>query len=111
MKTQTVKKSDILKAAKKLLWDGGADVKGKEKYICWCIESTNYSDRDYSPLTRLIEARLGNLTCLPNVERTCYEYLLEVVGIPEDQLTRQNLQTYRHAWVDELIREFESKGE
>lgn len=73
------------------------------EFICWAIEDGTpagdwrVSGVDYAK--KVIQERISPFT-------TVEWWLQEKHNIRCWNLTRKNLQSYRHAWLEELIREF-----
>ena len=98
-----MKKSEMLKEAKKLLWDGVSNIDGKQRYICFALVQT-VGGKHSVPLCAIIHERLGG-------HPTLITWLHYKCNIPEQQLTNEVVQAHRHQWVDMLIEEFEAKGD
>ena len=93
------------KGAKQHLWNGKnilRIVPGITEFICYAIEY--YRERgggEYEACcaaAKVINQRLDYWSIRV--------WLRDVIGIPEEQLTREAVQTYRHEWLDHLIKEF-----
>ena len=105
-KKQRKQVCSVLKLAVSELDDGIGPHRRNNKatFICLAIHYTKYKNYDASlQIKRLarsvINDRLGRHSAV------C-DWLRSVVGINKDLLTRQNLQEYRHRWLQELIKEF-----
>ena len=99
-----MKSSEKLRRAKKLLWDGVSPcARGLEGHICLALDKA-VGWKKSSGLRLVIMSRLRPYEGV----RT---WLREVVGVPWDQLTDENVQAYRHRWLDHLINEYQSKGD
>ena len=97
-----------LVGAKKYLWDGTGRRDSKCEFICLAViahvRRTN-SIRRWLTTTNMIEGRLG--VCYTfGLPRDVKCWLDEVAKIPKEQFTDLAVQTYRHEWLDELIKEF-----
>lgn len=91
--------ADTLRKAKKYLWDGVSPPYGKNAYICYAVSDTAGNDyKLYQLVTGLILNRLGNHAFVTG--------WLSAQGIPQEQLTKPNVQAYRKRWMNALIREF-----
>ena len=98
-----MKKSEMLRACKEILWDGGIRRYGKPRFICCALESA-VGIKETKELRGIISKRLeGSPTVMVwlNLKR----------NIPLEQLTEAAVQAHRHAWVDLMIKEFEEIGE
>jgi len=71
----------------------------KDSFICYAIYFGNSDHILVKHVREIIHARLGK-------PLTCYSWLREVAMIPERELTFDKVQAYRHAWLQELIKEF-----
>jgi hypothetical protein len=87
---------EALKACKQYLWDGERDVGDKAYCICFALRRT-FLHGAYLAVD-VIDARIGEGNSLGR--------WLRYRGIPWKELTDDNMQAYRHAWVDQLIEEF-----
>lgn len=106
-----MKTSKILTKAKKYLWDG---VTRKEApstaYICFAVETAcrnakkleAKASRSYH-LCNEIESRLDG-------HATVRGWLVSK-GVPMRQMTIARVQAHRHAWLDQLIAEYQQKGD
>jgi hypothetical protein len=110
-----MKTAEVFKRAKEHLAKDFTEVcnTGKNKFICIAIITASaYSKRltgsDIERCTDIVESRLEG------------EYTLEswleskgCVGnyLTHDRATKDRMQEHRHAWLDLLIAEFESKGD
>lgn len=74
----------------------------KYSFICYAISFGNPDAILVDQVKEIIHARLGDSV-------TCYSWLREVAKIPERELTFDKVQAYRHAWLQELIKEFSNK--
>lgn len=90
------------RAAKSCLWDGVSPrgFGNETRYIC--IGLTAVSD----PLVRQDACRIINsrLCGRPSLEG----WLFAEAGVHEADLTDARVQAHRHAWLDQLIAEFEA---
>ena len=98
-----MKKSEMLKEAKKLLWDGVSNIDGKQRYICFALVQT-VGGKQAEPLCNIIHERLEEYSSL-------FTWLRFKCNIPLGQLKNKALQKHRHQWVDLMIEEFEAKGD
>lgn len=99
-----------LKAAKRYLWNGKSFNSADNKYICHAILAVRGATDNDKKLTRsVVMNRLGMCdfsTRRPFENRTVTCWLKEVAKIDSSLLTTENVQAYRHRWIDELIKEF-----
>jgi predicted house-cleaning NTP pyrophosphatase (Maf/HAM1 superfamily) len=110
-----MKYSEILKKAKNYLLKG-TDIShraDKSHYLCTAIYMAarrGASINRYNTLIAHID-RLMNPS--GRVKKYCHvgEWLIKEAGIPLEQLTYENLQDYRHRWLDHLIKEYEEYEE
>ena len=94
--------ADAFRVAKNRLWNGHHDGEG-HAYICHALE-TAYNRQECSidawyAARNIVVTRMGQ-------RGTLFTWLSHVAKIPEEQLTPVALQTYRHEWLDHLIKEF-----
>jgi hypothetical protein len=105
-----VKTSEVLIGAKLRLWDGETD-RPTDKYgpICYAISSaycgTVKSEKGQAHLRvrKMIMYRLYPACVMGD--------WLADHGISRKDITSQALQAHRHAWVDQLIVEFQANGD
>ena len=70
-------------------------------YVCRAVENANGESKS---VTHLISDMIHDrISPFASVE----VWLGNEANIPREKLTRKNLQAYRHAWLDSLIKEFE----
>ena len=111
-----MKTSDVFKRTKEQLamdYSETCNSPTKEKFICIAIITASaYSKRltgsDIERCTDIVESRLeGECTLESWLEsKGCVgNYLIH------DRATKDRMQEHRHAWLDLLIAEFESKGD
>jgi hypothetical protein len=110
-----MKTSEVFKWAKQHLAKDFTEVciTRKNKFICIAIttaaaNSKRILDRDIERCTDIVESRLE--------EDATLEDWLESKGcvgnyLMRDRATKDRMQEHRHAWLDLLIAEFESKGD
>lgn len=86
--------------------DNGTDVVqsyGSNTHICWAIAQSRgrgeISEKMYWSARCEISKRLDGHSSVEG-------WLRDVAKIPNRMLTRKNLQAYRHAWLQSLIKEF-----
>ena len=116
-----MKVSEVLKQAKQHLWDGGTRAMchiGVATYICHSIENAAYirglfvdNSRDYAPYKRakrIIHQRIAPHYDLDSWVRKNVKGSYKVLNKADGE---QQMQAYRHRWLDALIKEFESLGE
>jgi ribosomal protein L16/L10AE len=110
-----MKTSEVFKRAKQHLAKNFTEMcnTGKEKFICIAIytaagHSKRVTDRDVERCRNIVESRLEG-------KETIESWLVTQGCVPEhnlcDRSTKDRIQAHRHAWLDMLIAEFESKGD
>ena len=112
-----MKVSEVFKQAKKKLWDGNYKKPRGEEFICHAIFEAAYTrgirshTAAYAPYKRaklIIEQRIAP-------HGTLYGWLTpkvkEAYRVLNSNGGTQQMQAYRHRWLDALIQEFESLGE
>ena len=110
-----MKSSKLLKKAKKYLWDGHEKTyhdDDQTQFICGALIEAASNAKNISALVvsqelrREIAARLYPASIVEG-------WLQRKKLIPKNPSTwnRTDIQTYRHRWLDELIREYEAKGD
>lgn len=99
-----MKISEQFRAGKARLWRGrGVSGKHLRKSIPDALFlAERYTGRQTREAQWIVEDRLGYLSD--------FDWLLEQ-GVPLQEMTRTRLQQWRHAWLDQLIAEFEERGE
>lgn len=95
--------ADAFRAAKRRLWKGRGSSFGKETYICYALSTTDAG----LAAQRIIMQRLGKrgqyVSSVDTWLRRCG--FVSGFGMPNyDRL----VQSYRHRWLDALIKEFSS---
>lgn len=75
----------------------GIVVLGKTRYICRALEKSNAPHWRYA--RAVVMARLRGADTLGI-------WLRYQAGVPSEELTDERVQAHRHAWLQELIREF-----
>lgn len=105
-----MKKSEILREAKKLLWDGediGREL--KKEYICNAIEST-VIPWEFIPHKILLQSWIcRDLIGGDNLDVSLNTWLS--VHHPKFVKTNSSMQTIRHKWIDWMITYWQEKGE
>ena len=91
--------TEALQAAKPFLWDGQDQQIEKHISEFICIALLNCQHPSSSVARQVVSSRL-----YPHI--SIYFYLIDEVRVRRSRLTEKAVQTFRHAWVDELIREF-----
>jgi hypothetical protein len=93
--------ADILRKAKNHLNDGLWGVPGRKTYICFAISVADQyrESRAAKAAQKMIHSRIKG-------HGTVDAWLWAVAKIPKRQMTRRNVQAYRHRWLDALIAEF-----
>jgi hypothetical protein len=103
-----MKTSEILKEAKKKLWNGDRRTlrNHRYKYVCYVIEDNFPKNSKAKAVTKRIARSLGAdylsvATWLGNNGYASWD----------DMEKPKIMQAYRHRWLDALISEYESKGD
>lgn len=110
-----MKTSVILKQAKERLWDGQNKWTDGALYICHAIEDTApdlvFRSRRFAPYNRakkIIQQRI-------HPEMSLDDWVRKNVKGSWRTLNKHNsleqMQAYRHRWLDALIKEYEAKGD
>ena len=102
-----MKHSEILREAKKRLWDGVSRRRvNQASTICFAIILVSREGKD------IYRAREIQTQIQEALDEQGYvsQWLNQQAGIPEELLTHRNMQEYRHRWLDELIRIYEEAG-
>lgn len=96
-KEERLQIAQAFRAAKQVLWDGrGQWQDGTDLFICFAIERSGHpSEQD---ACAIVHERLDGRPSLGT--------WLMAQGITD--FTRRQLQAHRHAWLDQLIEEFDS---
>lgn len=95
--------ADALRAALPYLWDGQWPSRhGKKQFICHALDASCHPDA--SQTKAVIETRVMTRNGFTTMEA----WLNEEAGVDQDYLTATAVQAHRHAWMLELIKEFES---
>jgi hypothetical protein len=100
-----MKTSKIFIEAKKRLWDGQDN--GGITYICVSIDHVRGGSSELQRYwaKRVISDRLRG-------HSTAYQWLVEMVGRESVEAAGHAArQKWRHAWLDQLIAEFQAKGD
>lgn len=71
----------------------------RESYICYAIKYYIPNEEVVDATRDIIERRLAPCGSVP-------QWLERVAKVPEHLLTTDNVQAYRHRWLDSLIEEF-----
>jgi hypothetical protein len=91
--------AEAFKQAKAHLWHGNQkDYLDCTSYICFAIKRSHHPL--YPEARHLVESRLGG-------HGTVVGYLNNIVT-NRRSLTHKNVQTFRHLWLDSLIKELSS---
>lgn len=98
---KVLKTSEILTRAKKRLWNGVNA--GGTPYICCAVEEVTRSER-----SKRLRDEIANSLYPTSTLRT---WLMEVVNVPQKQLTGENVQRHRLQWMDRMIQEHKVKGD
>ena len=110
MQTKINNLSDVFREAKEHLWDGEGDwVRGNE-FICHAIHDVSkFSTINIVVINRakeIIQNRLGESK---GAVRTVRDYLCDVFGLHDKELTFREVQQYRRDWLTSLEEEFKPK--
>jgi hypothetical protein len=93
--------AQVFKEAKKHLWDGNEGSAGRV-CICFAIDTAVTDCYSSRSAIRIVMNRLSGE---PTVRR--YLSILAERGIVKpEHLTDENIQMFRHRWLDALIKEF-----
>lgn len=116
-----MKTSAILKQAKERLWDGHNNWVDGAMYICHAIEDVSwdnglrpthiYYDRRFAPYNRvkkIIQQRIQPHMCLETWVRHNVKGSWRTLNKINSS---EQMQAYRHRWLDALIKEYETKGD
>ncbi len=108
-----MKTSQILRKAKLNLWggDGNWDFRQKSYGLCGAITMVVYNTRSTQTNRQKAENVIRRISKSLNHYLYVSGWLRKVAKVPENRLTSENLQFYRQLWLDELIAEYESKGD
>lgn len=102
-----MKKSRILREAYKLIESG------KEYFVCLAIDEIGYNaiyaKSNSRKLLDQIEKRFQKDGLEP--ESCVMSWLRTVHGVAIEDMTEENMRTYRLAWLDNWASELEAKGE
>lgn len=102
-----MKSSEILREAKKFLWDGRGRHSPPGKGLTVCYASSRglgWSDKDSVHIRQRIMASI-------HPYNTVTMWLAVQMGVRHNTLTDRQKQAYRHAWVDHLIATYEAEGD
>ena len=104
-----MKTSEIFREALKFLWDGiEPKSRTKTKYVCHCLEKVN------NKYTINVDLQLKIIEHLLKKNYTFDNWLRKEKGINtdlEDEQTNIKLQVTRKAWLEHLIKHYESIGD
>ena len=111
-----MKTSEVFKRAKEHLAKNiqeTRDRSGKQKFICLALttaaaHSKRVTDEDVKRCDEIIESRMDRAYTM---ERWLFWQGCVPGYFTLDRATRGRIQAHRHAWLDLLIAEFESKGD
>ena len=105
-----LKTSDILKVARTL-------IESEERYyVCYAIEvaACKLMQPNLSlekTIRQKEQALLKRIDKALNGSSTVGDWLNTICGVPYKDLNREALLDYRIRWIDELIKEYQSKGD
>lgn len=108
-----VKHSDILKEAKQYLSTAKDRKKeqyteGKSPYLC---DAIGHAGADQGKVAKRKADEIRNkISVAINGFFSVEHWLRDVHGVPMADITRGNIQTYRHAWLKQLIKQYERAG-
>lgn len=97
-----MKTSEVFRRAKKRLATGFD--RDREMYICIAIQKSGAMSRDVRRVQKIIEELLGD-------QYGTFSSWLRDNGVPYPYHDFRKLQETRHAWVDHLIKHYESIGD
>jgi hypothetical protein len=102
-----MKKSEMLKRAKRYLWDGhGKKRPGATAFVCIALINACGTSSEVHDLRDWIDHHLGEDSA--GGARTARVWLQDTLG---RSVGPSEAQQFRHAWVDSMIAYFESRGE
>lgn len=95
------------RAAKPLLWSGKDRVipPGQTGYICYALRGAYFRGSVLGPTSRLAQELIAGRL---DGHSTAVDWLYHRRGVPMSLLTSENVQDWRHRWLDMLIEEFSS---
>lgn len=105
--TQRAEMHEAFVSAKQRMWISASDRGKYSSYICYSLPPTISAECMRNCLD-LIKSRLGRFSnsIKPAYDHDVDSWLFHVAKIPSEQLTYNNVQAYRHRWLDSLIEEF-----
>ena len=117
--TRVTKTSGALRCAKKYLWDAKYHLwyhEDKYPHICNALEEAHINNEiTYKALIKarsVIMRRLApSISVADWLERNVGITHYSKYSVRDHAFWTQQLQAYRHRWVDALIKEFEAKGD
>jgi len=110
------KTSEVFKATKAKVWRGSGKLTGI-RFICLAVDDLQYANSNGICITkamrdkicRLIDKRLEGR---PSLSTWLHHYYPELFnGRKSIEAYERKMQQTRHAWLDSLIAEFQSKGD
>lgn len=102
MKKSTV--ANVLRAAKPFLFTD-IGLYGRTEYICHAVGNTKYSETTKLGVMNIIVGRLGK-TKAGVFNHDVESWLRQVLKVPNRDMTFENVQNFRHRWLDSLVEEF-----
>jgi hypothetical protein len=104
-KQERKKVAQSFKAAKAHLARNSDELWTKQEFICLAMMDTSGARKEAG---RIILDRLGKDHWYSNrsIDHTVESWLEKVAKVDRKLLTGDNLQEFRHRWVDALIKEF-----
>ena len=106
---------EAFKAAKKLTARNGNEcgfgplaVGRKYEFICHALDALAATYPGAMGAKAVINNRFGVEKHQHLISPTVFVWLSEVGGIPMSLLTDNNVQAYKHRWLDSVIKEFSS---
>lgn len=114
-----MKYSEILKRAKKHLSHDFVDFRiktDKDLFICCAIDYVmdSFNEEDFNKgieLKKTIQKRLGNHYTVESWLMANNLLLPDLDSPSGFNVSKRQIQAYRHRWLDSLVSEYQSKGE
>ena len=88
--------ASLKQAKKRVCYGYSHNNEHKLRHICFALW---FTENGGELACEVIHTRLGD-------RQNVRDYLMYDVGVPEYQLTQENIQAFRHRWLDSLIEEF-----
>lgn len=117
-----MKHSELIREAKKWLWDGNGrpSLINHEFYVCYCLtrvqeENEDIKESDRKKIDEIlarIRKKIGSVKVCGidlNLTRSVEDWLNDR-GFKTSGVAQKWLQDYRARWMDAMIKEWEDKG-